>query len=88
MSKNNRKKTTTEERHVYLAPSCGGFMHYTVFVGEEPAKLKEIKNKYPDVNRFIVPEDKANSILKRLRDSNDPLTKLYNNLASCFREVK
>lgn len=88
MSKNNKKKTATAERYVYLAPSCGGFMHYTVFVGDEPTKLKEIKEKHPDVSRFIVPEAKANSILKRLRDSNDPLTKIYNNLASCFKEVK
>lgn len=89
MSKKNIKKTTAKsERYVYLAPSCGGFVHYTVFVGEEPAKLKEIKDKYPEVNRFIVPESKANIILNRLRDSNDPLTKLYSNLASCFKEVK
>lgn len=89
MSKKNIKNTTAiAERYVYLAPSCGGFAHHTVFVGELPGKLKEIKNKYPEVNRFIVPESKANIILNRLRDSNDPLSKIYNNLASCFKEVK
>lgn len=89
MSKKNTKKTTAKtERYVYLAPSCGGFVHHTVFVGEEPAKLKEMKEKFPEINRFIVPESKAGILLNRLRDSTDPLTKIYNNLASCFKEVK
>lgn len=89
MSKKNIKKATAKaERYVYLAPSCGGFMHYTVFVGELPEKLKEIKNKYPEVDRFIVPEEKAPFIMQKLRDKNDPLRIKYEKLKIRFKEDK
>ena len=89
MNKKNIKKTTVkEERYVYLAPSYGGFMHYTVFVGELPEKLKEIKKKYPEVERFIVPEEKAPYIMQKLRDNNDPLRIKYEKLKIHFKEDK
>lgn len=89
MSKKNIKKATAEaKRYVYLAPSCGGFMHYTVFVGELPEKLKEIKNKYPEVDRFIVPEENAPLIRQKLRDKKDPLRVKYEKLKIRFKEEK
>ncbi len=89
MSKKHIKKATAEaERYVYLAPSCGGLMHYTVFVGELPKKLKEIKNKYPEVEHFIVPESRAHLMIQRLRDKNDPLRVKYEKLKKQFKEGK
>lgn len=87
MTKKNKSKiTTATERFVYLGPSCGGIMHYTVFDGHIPEKLKEIKQKHPEVKRLIVTESQAQTIVKRLEDCKDPLKILYDRLSVVLKE--
>lgn len=80
------KKIMKPKKVVYLGPTLPGVAKEgTIYIDGITPQLEEACEQMPTIREFIVPVDTYEEVAKRLKDSEDGMSQIYNDISKNWR---